>query len=207
MTLSSSLVGLQPGWDLPPALQHADLQPEKTLAGDRRETQLPASPLPGEVPYCLLQHRLPGLSRAAGDGVQIPTHVLQLDPLNPAVPGPWGQGVLQSLLWAALACAACKRTLLRPQAALVTAAREVSPGALSVSLQLEPTSRCRPTVPGPSFGALEGSMVRKLLRRRSAGSSESLPVPVTPSLLLSIRPVVRSPTPPLPRKEEGGRFR
>lgn len=203
MTLSSSLVGLQPGWDLPPALQHADLQPEETLEGDRREMQLPASPLPCEVPYYLLRHRLPGLSRASGERVQMPTHVLQLDPLNPAVPGPWGQGVL----WAALACAACKRTLLRPQAALVTAAHEVSPGALSVSLQLEPTSRCRPTVPGPSFGALEGSTVRKRLRRRSAGRSESLPVPVTPSLLLSIRPAVRSPTPPLPRKEEGGRFR
>ena len=130
MTLSSSLVGFQPGWDLPPPLQHADLQPEETLAGGRWGTQLPASPLPCKVLSCLLQHRLPGLARAAGEGVQMPPHVPQLDPLRPAVPGPWGQGVLQTLLWAALVCAACDGTLPRLQAARVTAAHEVSPGPL-----------------------------------------------------------------------------
>lgn len=199
MTLSSSLVGLQPGWDLPPALQHADLQPEETLAADRREMQLPPSPLPCKVPYCLLQHRLPGLSRAAGEGVQMPTHVLQLDPLDPAVPGPWGQGVLQSLLWAASARGRCSGRR-QPWSGQPMKCHQVS-----VSLQLEPTSRCRPPV--PALGCWKAARCVSGSGGDPLAGASPRQSPSPPSLLLSIRPVVRSPTPPLPRKEEGGRFR
>ena len=153
MTLSSSLVGFQPGWDLPPPLQHADLQPEETLAGGRWGMQLPASPLPCKVLSCFLQHRLPGLARAAGEGMQMPPHVLQLDPLRPTPPGALGTGRAAD---PALGCLGV--CCLRWDAA--TAAG--SPGhsstrtvtRSSASLQLEPTSR--PMVRGPSFGALEG---------------------------------------------------
>lgn len=83
----------------------------------------------------------------------MPTHVLQLDRPSPAVLGPGGQGVLQSLLWAALVCAACNGTLPRLQAALVLAAHEASPGALS-PYSLNPQAGADPRSLVPALGLL-----------------------------------------------------
>lgn len=101
MTLSSSLVGLWPGWDLPPALQHTGLQPKETGWGQMakaapsisRALQSPVLPsaasLASAVPGCW------------GGDADVDTCSAAGSP-SPAAWGPWGQGVLPALAhWAA----------------------------------------------------------------------------------------------------------
>lgn len=204
MTLSSSLVGLWPGWDLPPALQHADLQPEETLAGSRRGTQLPAPPLPCNVlSFCSIA--CPGCPGLLGGECRCRHMFCSWIPPAQLCRGPGDRACCRAcsglpccVLPAMGHCHGCGQPWSQP---LMKCHQVLFPYSLNPQAGADPRSLVpalgllqadaweQPRAEGGKLRGqvkLEGSTVPKWLWRRSAGRDKSLQVPVTPSPLLSI---------------------